>query len=478
MKTINKYNIRYCLFLSFCFFFIVTVSFAQNSADEDSLKIAKNYLYGKGVEQNYIKAYKIYFQLAKEGNTYALNALGIMRQNGLGVDKNDTLALKYFFMSAKKGNGKAAYNIGVIYKEGDGFGQNFERAFRWFEVAERLGYSKGYYGTGYAYHKGLGVEQSYEKAAGEFLKGAEKGDAFCMYFLALCYRTGSGVEKNQDQFNFWLNQSAEKGSGKAQNLLNKIKEGSSTQQVNLIYTPVNIEPENVEFNIENLKAYRRAKDLSSYEGTWNGTLYTLDWSGKQILTTDRLKLELNTQGDRIFGKWIENDTISAPIEGVLIDSLIVFENTEISKNYQRKLDKLQLEKASFKLNTETIGKNFLLGNLSFYSTIQKEPYRPNVIQLEKVISQNTGINGIENNRFAVYPNPFVDNLYLDCQVDKEQNITIEIYNTSGKLIDKQVQKLVVGNNKLLLSNAHFASGVYFLQITGDDLLYSTSVIKK
>ena len=86
---------------------------------------------GKGCKANSIKAFKLYYRSAKQGNAFGQNAVGMyllnskshwylppyclgqMFMKGKGCLKNKTKAQKWFQRSANQGNAMGQYNLGI-----------------------------------------------------------------------------------------------------------------------------------------------------------------------------------------------------------------------------------------------------------------------------------------------------------------------------------------------------------------------------
>ncbi|MDD3688100.1 MAG: T9SS type A sorting domain-containing protein, partial [Bacteroidales bacterium] len=85
----------------------------------------------------------------------------------------------------------------------------------------------------------------------------------------------------------------------------------------------------------------------------------------------------------------------------------------------------------------------------------------------------SGIAGEEVNSVNVYPNPAVDNLYLDI-ADTVFPVNCEIYNSAGQL----VEILQLSNNLTVINVKDFAGGMYVLKINSESKTYSLSFEKE
>ncbi len=77
---------------------------------------------------------------------------------------------------AYEGDTKAMNNLGVCYERGTGVKVNLSVAFEWYMKAAELGDVYGCFNVGECYYHGKGVEQNAELAFDWYLKAADKGD--------------------------------------------------------------------------------------------------------------------------------------------------------------------------------------------------------------------------------------------------------------------------------------------------------------
>ena len=77
---------------------------------------------------------------------------------------------------AHQGDTKAMNNLGVCYERGTGVKVSLELAFEWYMKAAELDDVYGCFNVGECYYHGKGVEQSAEKAFEWYMKAADKGD--------------------------------------------------------------------------------------------------------------------------------------------------------------------------------------------------------------------------------------------------------------------------------------------------------------
>ncbi len=82
--------------------------------------IGRMYYDGKGVEQNYSKAFYSFLLSAEHGNTSAMYYVGDMCLNGKGVEANTDTATKYFIKATQKGHAHSAFALYKFYSKADG----------------------------------------------------------------------------------------------------------------------------------------------------------------------------------------------------------------------------------------------------------------------------------------------------------------------------------------------------------------------
>lgn len=149
------------------------------------------------------KAFKLYSEEAKAGNTLAEYEIADMYRRGLidGDDKSDehySAALAGFLkleQTAEKMKPYLRYRIGRMYYDGYGTEQDFTEALKWLEASARGGNHLSEYTVAKMYRDGKGTECDPEKAAVWFEKAADSGNAYAAYALAKLYLKGE-IPKN------------------------------------------------------------------------------------------------------------------------------------------------------------------------------------------------------------------------------------------------------------------------------------------
>ncbi len=125
------------------------------------LALARIYLRGDGVPQNYGKAAALFRRAAVGGrNSQAQHALAVMLERGIGGKKDLREALRWYRKAAENGYAPALLNLGFIYVKGVSVPQNFKKARDYFERAAASNLAEAQYNLGLLYQHGLGVKKN------------------------------------------------------------------------------------------------------------------------------------------------------------------------------------------------------------------------------------------------------------------------------------------------------------------------------
>ncbi len=144
---------------------------------------------------------------------------------------------------------------------------------------------------------------------------------------------------------------------------------------------------------------------------------------------------------------------------------ISIENIEVHSNDSTTL-KLQLSETIYKGDTVTISYS---GELVFSEDGgQLEPFGP-----EKVynrLDEESGITNEENTEFAYkvkqnHPNPFKTITYIEFRIPERENVSLGIYNVSGREIETLVNEELNAGKYIYKWNAtKYPSGIYFYRL--------------
>jgi len=150
-------------------------------------------------------------QAAQRGYPPAEVNLAVMYINGWGTPTNYGVALHWLRAAADQHFARAYYNLGILYLEGKGVKQDNSEAFRWFRMGAAAGDGSAQTNLGYMYDQGLGCEKSVSTAALWYRKAADAGNPLGENNLADLYLRGEGVAQDDAQAFRWFQKAAEQG---------------------------------------------------------------------------------------------------------------------------------------------------------------------------------------------------------------------------------------------------------------------------
>ena len=151
-------------------------------------------------------------RLARQGQVYQQNQLGIASALALGPDYKVDEALRWFQKAALNGYAPAQVNLAVMYANGWGTPQNYGVALQWLKAASEQHYAVADYNLGLLYMQGAGVRRDYGEALRWFQKAAEGGDSWAQTNLGYLFDQGLGVPANAATAAFWYGKAAHAGN--------------------------------------------------------------------------------------------------------------------------------------------------------------------------------------------------------------------------------------------------------------------------
>lgn len=163
-------------------------------------------------EGDYAKARRIWEELANNGNSQAMNNLGVLFDLGKGVEADPGRAAHWFAQAANAGNPSGMSNYGRMLEQGRGIPANVSEAARWFDQAARKGQPEAQYNLGYLYEHGHGVARDDRAAAAWYSRAAAQQQKEALARLGHFYRIGRGVEQNRERATLLLYAAAMEGS--------------------------------------------------------------------------------------------------------------------------------------------------------------------------------------------------------------------------------------------------------------------------
>lgn len=171
------------------------------------------YIWGIGVERDEARAFKWFARASGSGSQQAKLNLAVMYLKGMGVAKDDEMGRELLNELAEKRNGRAEAYLGVMYLRGYGIAQDHAAAEQWFSRAAKDKNPEGEFAMGTLYSIAGGHEHDFGKAAKLLREAARAGYVPAMYSLAILVVDHPEVER--------------KGSGEAVALLERSAEAGT-----------------------------------------------------------------------------------------------------------------------------------------------------------------------------------------------------------------------------------------------------------
>jgi TPR repeat protein len=182
---------------------------------------------GNGMPKNLDKAFAWYLKAAEHGYGPSQAYIGLMYWTGEGKELNYETAYSWFLKAANQGFPSAQFAIGCLFADGQGVAKNYRTAFTWFWKAAQQGMPAAQNKLGRFYANGLGINRDSSLAATWFYKAASQGDSDAQFSLASLLEKGIGVSTDIDQAIFWYEKSAAQGNADAVLALPKAKSAKS-----------------------------------------------------------------------------------------------------------------------------------------------------------------------------------------------------------------------------------------------------------
>jgi TPR repeat protein len=183
---------------------------AKQGYTEAIYKVGYMYLEGRGVAQDYIKAYKYIAKAAEKGHHVSKSLLvAPIKESIKNIDYSKVLRM--FEAVTLKGIAFLEYNIGCFYENGFGdynsrriIERDFSKARYWYEQAEKKNNPEAIHRLGMLYQH-ENTHEDYEVAHRYFRKAVELEYLDSFYELAKLHLVGEGVTKNvKKAFNLFL----------------------------------------------------------------------------------------------------------------------------------------------------------------------------------------------------------------------------------------------------------------------------------
>lgn len=179
--------------------------------------------------------------------------------------------------------------------------------------------------------------------------------------------------------------------------------------------------------------------LTSFNGRYSNGSALLDWQTSQEINSDHFELFKSTDGqDFSLVATIKSAGFSSTVKNYAYTD----NNVSGSRNVYYRLKQIDAN-----------------GKFSFSSVVK--------ISLDA----QTGIE--------VFPNPFVSSFTASFSAAKKSNATLILRNTTGQTVFQEIIKVNKGSNSITISNLPVLNtGIYYLNISNDDINYNSKLQKK
>ena len=181
-------------------FFLGTSAFAASAPFDDA-----SAAYERG---DYVRAIKLFRQLAAQGHQWAQRRLGLIYAEGKAVPQDYEEAVKWFRLAAAQGNVPAQYSLGLAYEKGQGVPQDYQEAVKWYSIAATREDEWAQTRLGSIYAEGKGVPQDFREAVKWYRLAAGQGYDFAQINLGVMYANGTGVPQDLVRAYMWFDLAA------------------------------------------------------------------------------------------------------------------------------------------------------------------------------------------------------------------------------------------------------------------------------
>lgn len=433
------------------------------------LRQAYKYKHGINTDVSLRKAACIYMYLARKGNIDGMRELGRMYLKGQGVSCNRQYAVRLLKRAVQYGDTKAMCILAEMYQHSIGVKQNYLKAFKLYSDAAAKGSGRGCYGAGYIKYKGLGVEQDYTAAEKILKKGSELGYAPCDFLLGSYYMNGYGGVPDYIKAEAFFNRAAKKGHGWTVDIM-KLGVLDSLRKAQLLCAKTLSRMGTRNMTCVEADSMLRPVQADSLDGSWSGTLYTCDWSGKKILEKQTSKFKIEHVDTMIKVEWMFGDSCRIGF----------FKPSEhkcawwSSRTFKDEREEYNSVLKSMAFGMDDI--NTLIVRLLTINTKTNEPRRPMFAVLRR---DDSNVNGFVSlfRIEGVSPIPVTDGSFTVClSSDIVGTVNISMYSVAGVKVADCGNKNVIKGKNVITVMAALTKGQYVLRITGKDGCSAVNVV--
>jgi hypothetical protein len=87
-------------------------------------------------------------------------------------------------------------------------------------------------------------------------------------------------------------------------------------------------------------------------------------------------------------------------------------------------------------------------------------------------------NNASKNKITIYPNPVINTVSVNLQLENADEIVFEVFDVMGKKISSQKQHVTSGSTTKKMDTEQLQSGVYLLKASSNLIQFSTKFIKQ
>lgn len=163
--------------------------------------LAYLYMTGKGRDQDYAEAMRLYHRAADLGNLRGRMGVGNFYERGWSVEKDLDEAVRWYRLAAQDGWPNALDTLGNLYRrgraeDGTGLDRDIDEAVRLYRIAAELSNTNAMNNLGQLYLKGEAGTPDVKQGIEWLSRAAELGNAYAPYNLGKLYRDGEVVARD------------------------------------------------------------------------------------------------------------------------------------------------------------------------------------------------------------------------------------------------------------------------------------------
>lgn len=191
------------------------------------------YVWGIGVAQDEAQAFRWFSRASGDGLQQAKLNMAVMYIKGLGVPRDPAMGRQLLTELAEKKNGRAEDYLGVMYLEGNAAAADMAAAEQWFLRAAKDKNPEGQFAMGQLYSVSAGHERDFGKAAKFLRESARAGYVPAMYTLGILLRDHPEVgQKGAAEDVTWLERAAEAGTWQSSAALGQMARNGQAEAQN------------------------------------------------------------------------------------------------------------------------------------------------------------------------------------------------------------------------------------------------------